>query len=82
MKIGVNKGFAIKKIQKLKNITYDETMVFGDMMNDYEMMQAGYYSYAMGNAVPEIKQVSRFITDTNDGLGVLKALQKHFNVKF
>lgn len=82
MKNGVNKGKAVRMLQEIKEINYDETMVFGDMMNDYEMMQAGYYSYAMGNAVPEIKQVSRYITDTNDGQGVIKALQKHFNVKF
>lgn len=82
MKIGVNKGKAIKKIQELKNITYEETMVFGDMMNDYDMMQSGYYSYAMGNAVPEIKRISRYITDTNDNQGVIKALEKHFNTRF
>lgn len=82
MKISVNKGKVIKKIQKLKKITYDETMVFGDMMNDYDMMQSGYYSYAMGNAVPEIKQVSRYVTDTNDNQGVIKALQIYFNTRF
>lgn len=82
MNNGVNKGKAVRMLQELKGINYDETMVFGDMMNDYEMMQAGYYSYAMGNAVPEIKQISRYITDTNDAQGVIKALQKHFNVIF
>lgn len=66
-----NKGVAVDYIQKKLNISFDETMVFGDFMNDYEMMQTGKFSYAMKNAHPEIIKISNFITDfdnNNDGV--------------
>ena len=47
---GINKGVAINEIQNLLNIDYKETMVFGDYLNDLEMMSSAYHSYAMANA--------------------------------
>ena len=31
---------------------------------------------AMGNAIPEIKEIAKYITDTNDNLGVAKAIYR------
>ena len=73
--LGVNKGAAIKLIQESLGITPEETMVFGDQLNDIEMMQQAYYSFAVGNARPEVKALARFQTDTNVNDGVLKILQ-------
>ncbi|MBX3239733.1 MAG: HAD family hydrolase [Chitinophagaceae bacterium] len=69
-----NKGRAVRAVQQLYNVRYDETMVFGDYMNDLEMMQEGYFSYAMANAHPEVKAAARFIADSNDDNGVMKVL--------
>ncbi|MBX3254704.1 MAG: HAD family hydrolase [Chitinophagaceae bacterium] len=69
-----NKGRAIKVLQQEFNINYNETMVFGDYLNDLEMMKEGYFSYAMENAHPEIKETARFVTASNDDDGVLKVL--------
>lgn len=69
-----NKGQAIKALQKEFNIGYNETMVFGDYLNDLEMMKEGYFSYAMENAHPAIKEAARFITASNDDDGVTKIL--------
>lgn len=63
---GVNKGVAIKEIQELLDIDFKETMVFGDYLNDLEMMGSAYYSYAMENAHDDLKKVSRFVTDKNN----------------
>ncbi|MFO7720710.1 MAG: HAD hydrolase family protein, partial [Gillisia sp.] len=70
-----NKGNAIKGIQKELNISPDETLVFGDYLNDLEMMQNTKNSYAMKNARPEIIGASCFITlfDNNEN-GVLKTI--------
>lgn len=35
-------------------------MVFGDYLNDLEMMENAYYSYAMKNGHEKIKEVSNF----------------------
>ena len=72
-----NKGDAIKGIQKELNISPDETLVFGDYLNDLEMMQNATYSYAMKNAHPEIINASNYITrfDNNEN-GVLKTIEQ------
>lgn len=71
-----NKGQAIACLQAHLGITPHETMVFGDYLNDLEMMQGAYYSYAMANAHPLLKEKARFHTDSNDNDGVVKVLRK------
>lgn len=65
-----NKGLAIKALQKEFEISYNQTMVFGDYLNDLEMMKEAYFSYAMENAHPDIIKASRFTTASNDADGV------------
>lgn len=70
----VNKGTAVQKIQEYFGISYDETMVFGDYMNDYEMMDHAYFSVAMENAYPKLKEVCRYMTCSNNERGVSKVI--------
>ena len=74
--LNANKGNAIKGIQKELNITPEETLVFGDYLNDLEMMKVATHSYAMKNAHPEILKVSNYVTshDNNDN-GVLRTIE-------
>lgn len=71
-----NKGFAVKKIQELLKIKYEETMVFGDYLNDVEMMKSAFYSFAMENAHKDLKKVSRFITKSNNDNGVVDTIKE------
>ncbi len=71
----VNKGQAVRQIQEDLEILPEETMAFGDQMNDLEMLNRAYYSFAIGNARPEIKAAARFQADTNVNDGVLKILE-------
>lgn len=75
MNQSVNKGAAIREIQESLEILPEETMAFGDQLNDLEMLGRAYYSYAIGNARPEIKKAARFQADTNVNDGVLKILK-------
>lgn len=75
MKPGVSKGQAIKLLQDSLGITPKETMVFGDQLNDIEMLKQAYYSFAVGNARDEVKAAARFEADTNVNDGVLKILK-------
>ncbi|UJH92228.1 Cof-type HAD-IIB family hydrolase [Antarcticibacterium sp. 1MA-6-2] len=70
-----NKGNAIKKVQEKLKISPEETLVFGDYLNDLEMMQNASYSYAMKNAHPEILKAGKHSTkfDNNEN-GVLKTI--------
>lgn len=74
MASGVNKGEAVKVLQESLGITVQETMAFGDQLNDMEMLKQAYYSFAIGNARQEVKEAARFQTDTNKRDGVLKIL--------
>lgn len=77
MQKDVHKGTAIKFLQEKFSIAHSETMLFGDYMNDYEMMQYGHYSYAMKNAHPDLKKVCNFETSfSNDEDGVKKEIEK------
>ncbi|MBI9063720.1 MAG: HAD family phosphatase [Marinilabiliaceae bacterium] len=76
MPLEVNKGEAVRFLQQHLGITAEETMVFGDYLNDCQMMQAAYHSYAMANAHPDLKKVARFRTHSNDDHGVLKTIQE------
>jgi HAD superfamily hydrolase (TIGR01484 family) len=51
-----NKGRAMELLQKKYSITTEQTMAFGDYLNDLEMMQQAHYSFAMENAHPDIKK--------------------------
>lgn len=73
----VNKGNAIQMLQKLWNITPEETVVFGDQLNDLEMMQSAHYSYAMKNAKEQVKQIANYITEyDNNNEGVLRKIEE------
>ncbi len=71
-----NKGKAIEAVQNQYGITANETMVFGDYLNDMEMMQAARFSYAMENAHEEIKKISRFRAKSNNEDGVMEILHQ------
>ena len=75
MKTGVNKGAAVKLLQDSLSIKPEETMTFGDQLNDIEMLKQAYYSFAVANARPEVKEAARFETDSNVQDGVLKILK-------
>ena len=47
-----NNGKALRLVQQVLGVSREQTMVFGDYLNDLEMMDAAAYSFAMGNACP------------------------------
>ncbi len=73
---GVNKGQALLRLGELLGIKREEIMACGDGMNDYEMLKTVGFGVAMKNAMPELKEIADYITDTNDEDGVAKAIEK------
>ncbi len=71
-----HKGNAIAKLQEQLKISQAQTMAFGDYNNDTEMLKLAKYSFAMGNAHPNIKKIANFETLTNDENGVETILSK------
>jgi len=80
MNKNINKGNALEKLQKVLNITPQQTMAFGDYMNDIQMLENSKYSYAMKNAHPSVKKAANFEACSNDNFGVLKIIKDYLNI--
>jgi Cof subfamily protein (haloacid dehalogenase superfamily) len=76
-----HKGNALRAVQKLLNISKEETMVFGDYHNDIEMLQEASFSFAMGNAHTDIAAIAKYATKNNDNFGVERVLETLINSK-
>jgi len=74
--VTAQKGIILAKVAERMGLKRDEVLVLGDSFNDYSMFTEFTESVAMGNAIPEIKKIAKYITDTNGNLGVAKAIYK------
>ena len=70
-----NKGIGIRHIQDALQITPDQTMVFGDFLNDLEMMDHATYSFAMANAHPRLKERANYLAPGNTDNGVVRTIK-------
>lgn len=75
-----NKGMAMRKVQEYLGITKDESMAFGDYLNDVELLENVEHSYAMENAHPEVKKISKHIAGSNNENGVVEAIKAKFDL--
>lgn len=71
-----SKGAAIMALQQRLRISKNETLAIGDYLNDLDMMDHAYFSYAMGNAHPDLIRAARFTTAGNDEDGALDVFRK------
>ncbi|WP_462392663.1 HAD-IIB family hydrolase, partial [Clostridium cadaveris] len=77
--INAQKGIILEKVAKKMSIDSKEVMILGDSFNDYSMFEIFEESVAMKNAIPEVKAIAKYITDSNDNLGVAKAIYNVLN---
>ena len=78
--IDAQKGIILAKVIEKIGIKKDEVIVLGDSYNDYSMFTEFKNSFAMANAVDEIKEIATYITDTNYNDGVAKAIYQAFEM--
>lgn len=79
MKAGVSKGNALRRLAGHYGIAMEETMVFGDYLNDLNMLSVTPNSYAMCNGHEEVKRLCRHMTTySNNEDGVVRELEKIF----
>lgn len=71
---GVNKGVALRQLQRALGVTREQTMVFGDYRNDLEMLAEARFAIAMANAHPDVLAASTHVAPPNTDLGVMRAL--------
>lgn len=73
---GINKSNGLKKLCEYFKIDRENTIAFGDAMNDFENIQFAGIGVAMGNAAPKLKEVADLVTDSIDEDGVWNACKK------
>lgn len=76
MDLSVDKGNALRTIQKHFGVTKEETMAFGDNTNDIGLMTAAGESYAVENARPEVKAAAKHVCPSWKEKGVWQIVRK------
>ncbi|MFQ2495765.1 HAD family hydrolase [Aeromonas caviae] len=71
---GVHKGTTVARLQQLVGAGRHETLVFGDGLNDIELMACADFSFAMRNGHDETKDAAHFITRSNDEDAVMHTI--------
>ncbi|AWB84853.1 HAD family hydrolase [Corynebacterium liangguodongii] len=75
---GINKASGVSILAERYGVSAAETVCFGDMPNDCEMLAWAGHGVAMGNAKPLVKDAADAITLTNDDDGVAAILERWF----
>ena len=72
----VSKGTGIRAIQDKLGISRDETIVFGDYLNDLPMAECALKSFAPSNAHPEVKRCFTDVIGSNEEGAVTKTIRE------
>ena len=72
-----NKGVALQALMNKLDISSEEIIVFGDFMNDLEMLHLAKYSFAMENAHQNVKEIANFKAPSNDEDGVIQVIKQY-----
>ena len=75
MPLAASKSNAIRQLKAL--LGCDRLVVFGDGRNDIDMFELAQESYAVKNAVPELKEAATGVIASNDEDGVAHWLLEH-----
>ena len=71
----VSKGTAVQALQKALGIAPEETVVFGDYLNDLPMAGCAALSLAPANAHPRVKERFSAVIPSNEAGGVTAAIR-------
>ena len=74
---GESKAKGIEELVKALSKDMEDTVAFGDALNDLEMLNKVKLGVAMGNACAVTKKAARYVTSSIDDNGIVNAL-KHF----
>ena len=72
---GVDKGSAVRDLQRFLGVERAQTAVFGDAGNDLSMMSVADLSFAMANASADVVEAARFVAPSNNEAGVAQVLR-------
>ncbi|HLK58916.1 MAG TPA: Cof-type HAD-IIB family hydrolase [Chthonomonadaceae bacterium] len=72
----VSKRLGLETIVTQLGLSREEVVAIGDHINDMEMLEWAGIGVAMGNALPEVKEIADWVTDRYDEDGVARAIER------
>ncbi|MGN1277819.1 MAG: HAD family hydrolase [Floccifex sp.] len=75
----VDKSHGIEMILKRENLTWKDTICFGDSTNDIGMLQKADIGVAMGTANDYVKSFANFVTTSTYNHGIYNGVKKILN---
>lgn len=71
-----NKGTAVTRLCEFLHIAQENTIAFGDSMNDLEMLQAANLGICMNNGSPILKEAAKFVCPSVTDDGIYKTFEQ------
>ena len=72
----VDKWYAIEFLMQKLNLKKEEIVAIGDNVNDKKMIQEAGLGIAMGQSMPQLKELADYVTSSNTEEGVANALER------
>ena len=72
-----NKGLAVERLCRHLNVPIQNTIAFGDSMNDLEMIRAAGLGICMANGSADLKKIADEVCPAVDEDGLYKAFAQH-----
>lgn len=69
----------IFKLCEVCDVSVENIIAFGDDLVDIGMLQLCGTGIAMGNALPEVKEIADVVIDTNDNDGIAKWIEENYD---
>ncbi len=76
---GINKAVGLQSLCKYLSLNIDDTIAFGDHLNDVEMLKVAGVGIAMDNSIQDLKDVADFVSTSCDEDGIYNACL-HYNL--
>ncbi len=76
MKKGIHKGFGIELVMKELGLPIENSIGFGDSMNDLQMIQTCYRGVVMANGDPKLKEYATTICESVEDDGIFHELYR------
>lgn len=71
-----NKGTAVTRLCEFLHIAQENTIAFGDSMNDLEMLRAANLGICMNNGSPILKEAAQFVCPSVTDDGIYKTFEQ------
>ena len=71
-----NKGTAVTRLCEFLHIAHENTIAFGDSMNDLDMLRAANLGICMNNGSPILKEAAQFVCPSVTDDGIYKTFEQ------